>query len=359
MNSDDDMAPVPVSSRMMREAQEMAAFKAFELEADCSKPQDSKRKRKKEKDRTRDKKHKSKKDKKDKKSKKEKKEKREKKRHKGDLKEKESARQKSPSHSSSSSSDQSASSGEEHVPSKPDEEHVPSKPDLPSVERESWMMSAPSRPLIPTHDDQESKEPERPNAHLNELNPYWKNGGTGLPEEDDSSKVATYEPVKSVVGDGGRSWRAKLLRRAQETAKSDGKDVNEFLAERFSKEQLASMERSMAHPRDSRRPRDQDSGREGRHRESDTDGRSGSRDARDRERREGHSRGNNDERYSRGSALGESERVLFAADLREKMQRPDAFEWGRSRESSGGRSSWRDRVRSIDRDGDAGRGRDR
>jgi len=47
----------------------------------------------------------------------------------------------------------------------------------------------------------------KPGQHGLELNPYWKDGGVGLPEELD-------QPVKtktqsSAVGDGGLAWLKK------------------------------------------------------------------------------------------------------------------------------------------------------
>ncbi|KAG1670253.1 CWF19-like protein 2 [Nymphon striatum] len=60
-----------------------------------------------------------------------------------------------------------------------------------------------------------------------ELNPYWKNGGTGLPSE----KPKKIE--RTVVGDGGLSWLRRAYKRVHEQAEEQGKSPEEIAAERW------------------------------------------------------------------------------------------------------------------------------
>lgn len=62
--------------------------------------------------------------------------------------------------------------------------------------------------------------------HRLELNPFWKGGGTGLPD------AAAAVPL-SGTGDGGLSWLRKALQRCIETAKEENRSVEEVAAERY------------------------------------------------------------------------------------------------------------------------------
>ncbi|KAI7995657.1 CWF19-like protein 2 [Camellia lanceoleosa] len=66
-----------------------------------------------------------------------------------------------------------------------------------------------------------------------ELNPYFKNNGTGYPEEADGTKAGRNQPSSHVVGDGGASWRLKALKRAQEQAAREGMALEEVVGERW------------------------------------------------------------------------------------------------------------------------------
>ncbi|XP_053167495.1 CWF19-like protein 2 isoform X2 [Hemicordylus capensis] len=60
-----------------------------------------------------------------------------------------------------------------------------------------------------------------------ELNPYWKDGGTGLPSEEDISTKAT------LVEDGGLSWLKKSYQRMKEQSEREKRNLEEIVAERY------------------------------------------------------------------------------------------------------------------------------
>lgn len=65
-----------------------------------------------------------------------------------------------------------------------------------------------------------------------ELNPYWKDGGSGLPSENpvtaDSLQQATV-----TVGDQGVAWLRRALQRATEQAADQRRPLREVVAERW------------------------------------------------------------------------------------------------------------------------------
>ncbi|XP_062949994.1 CWF19-like protein 2 isoform X2 [Cynocephalus volans] len=63
-----------------------------------------------------------------------------------------------------------------------------------------------------------------------ELNPFWKDGGTGLPPEDCS--VSSLTKV-SVVEDGGLSWLRKSYQRMKEQAEKQNRNFEDVVAERY------------------------------------------------------------------------------------------------------------------------------
>ncbi|CAL5395320.1 unnamed protein product [Camellia sinensis] len=76
--------------------------------------------------------------------------------------------------------------------------------------------------------------PDQMKENPRELNPYFKNNGTGYPEEDDGTKAGRNQLLSSaVVGDGGASWRLKALKRAQEQAAREGMALEEVVGERW------------------------------------------------------------------------------------------------------------------------------
>ncbi|ORX77922.1 hypothetical protein BCR32DRAFT_270331, partial [Anaeromyces robustus] len=67
-----------------------------------------------------------------------------------------------------------------------------------------------------------------------ELNPYFKNGGKGVPTEDNEAeeKDKPSKP-KYTIGDAGSKWRMIKLRRVFEMAKEEGKPVEEIALMRY------------------------------------------------------------------------------------------------------------------------------
>ena len=87
---------------------------------------------------------------------------------------------------------------------------VPMGPSAAASKRLAELEELSQKP--PPNDE---KDPDEPGRHPLELNPYWKNGGAGLPEEESKG-------TKSVkVGDGGRSWLLRSYKRALERVKED------------------------------------------------------------------------------------------------------------------------------------------
>ncbi|XP_036392810.1 CWF19-like protein 2 isoform X2 [Megalops cyprinoides] len=85
---------------------------------------------------------------------------------------------------------------------------------------------------------EQKKEAEREKArsieeaglHKLELNPYWKDGGTGLPPEEGAGA-----PVKkaALVDDGGLSWLRKSYQRMKEQAEREQRSLEAVVAERY------------------------------------------------------------------------------------------------------------------------------
>lgn len=66
--------------------------------------------------------------------------------------------------------------------------------------------------------------------HERELNPYWKEGGTGLPEENVTQKRAS---APHAVGDGGFSWMKKAYGRCVEQAKEENRTLEDVAIEKY------------------------------------------------------------------------------------------------------------------------------
>uniref|UniRef100_A0A8C6KHT0 CWF19 like cell cycle control factor 2 n=1 Tax=Nothobranchius furzeri TaxID=105023 RepID=A0A8C6KHT0_NOTFU len=109
-----------------------------------------------------------------------------------------------------------------------------------SSQRDEWMtfdflaMRTTSTAERRAEKDQQ-KEAERAKAqaieqaglHKLELNPYWKDGGTGLPPEENVQTA-----VKK-VNDGGLSWLRKNYQRMKEQAEREQRSLSDVVAERY------------------------------------------------------------------------------------------------------------------------------
>nr|XP_009682102.1 PREDICTED: alkylated DNA repair protein alkB homolog 8 isoform X2 [Struthio camelus australis] len=113
----------------------------------------------------------------------------------------------------------------------------------PSLEREEWMtldfMSLKTTSALSVKaekqkekllEQQKAQEIEQARLAERELNPYWKDGGTGLPPEE--GEAASVKKV-TVVEDAGLSWLRKSYRRMKEQAEREKRNFEEIVAERY------------------------------------------------------------------------------------------------------------------------------
>lgn len=173
---------------------------------------------------------------------------------------KHSSKAKKASRQSDSSSSSSSSDEWSEAPSKvcSTEEPKRSADDTSrTVQRDAWMNFEDVIPTISAKDHRAQRRGERtggsrqrekalrtidqPGQHERELNPYWKEGGIGLPKEDEA-KPAEPTLATSAVGDGGLKWLKRAYQRIREQAADEGRSVEEIAAERYgSLEKLESM----------------------------------------------------------------------------------------------------------------------
>lgn len=116
----------------------------------------------------------------------------------------------------------------------------------PRLERDSWMVEAAfeSLPMKSRKEirDKEKQEKEKtkdtnlldqPGMHERELNPYWKDGGIGLPEEATKKEKKESTEVQTLSGDGGLSWMRKSYQRCVQQAEEEGRSLEDVAAERY------------------------------------------------------------------------------------------------------------------------------
>ncbi|VDN34730.1 unnamed protein product [Dibothriocephalus latus] len=91
---------------------------------------------------------------------------------------------------------------------------------------------------------------------VSELNPYWADGGTGLPEDDASTTTTGTKPVLTSTNE---SWLRRAYDRAEEEAQSSGRSVRSILLDRWDEKIVLAMEEAFSrsrHSRDNRSSRD-------------------------------------------------------------------------------------------------------
>ena len=110
--------------------------------------------------------------------------------------------------------------------------------DATKVERESWMISPPTRESQTKEVNEDKQEEDKVEKHVSEreLNPYMKEG-TGVPNNKDASSIVEETKVKT-VGDGGAGWRSKILNRVKQQAMEEGKSMEEIAENRWDLKQL-------------------------------------------------------------------------------------------------------------------------
>ncbi|XP_030056116.1 CWF19-like protein 2 [Microcaecilia unicolor] len=124
-----------------------------------------------------------------------------------------------------------------------EQQQLEEKEDSSDVKRDEWMtldfmsIKATSTASVRA-EKQKLKIVEQEKAELleksqlqaRELNPYWKDGGSGLPSEESEATSAT---KASLVEDGGLSWLQKSYQRMKEQSEREQRDLDEIIAARY------------------------------------------------------------------------------------------------------------------------------
>ncbi|BFI32110.1 hypothetical protein AXG93_1520s1150 [Marchantia polymorpha subsp. ruderalis] len=142
-----------------------------------------------------------------------------------------------------------SSSDSDDIPDRTNEDSAQGiREDAKSKRREAgmeWMLKAPERlfdkPATATPkaaEDHPTLDSERPQVHPRELNPYVSSG------TEESGVQRLPRPPPPPIGDGGASWRLKALKRAQEQAAREGRQLDEVVEERWGS--LATLTSSVA-----------------------------------------------------------------------------------------------------------------
>ncbi|KAM7413215.1 hypothetical protein PAMA_020540 [Pampus argenteus] len=185
------------------------------------------------------------------------KKKREKKSKKKKEKKKKAKREKKTTEAGDGSSESSEDSGDKWVEAQPQtqvakawqvsDESKPTESNsspAPNVQRDEWMtfdfLAMRTTSTAEKRAEKErQKEEERAKAqaieqaglHKLELNPYWKDGGSGLPPEETVGTATKKASI--VVNDGGLSWLRKSYQRMKEQAEREQRSLNDVVAERY------------------------------------------------------------------------------------------------------------------------------
>uniref|UniRef100_A0AAZ3Q1E4 CWF19-like protein 2 n=1 Tax=Oncorhynchus tshawytscha TaxID=74940 RepID=A0AAZ3Q1E4_ONCTS len=209
---------------------------------------------------------------------------------------------------------------------------------------------------------------EQAGLHKLELNPFWKDGGSGLPPEEKASNVLV---KAATVDDGGLGWLRKSYQRMREQAEREQRSLEVIVAERygsmenFQKRMYEAEIAVYGYKRGEGEGRGRGEG-EGRGRgEGEGRGR-GEGEGRGRGKGEGRGRGEEEgrdrQRWRRGQEDGMWRKGEVGMD-RERWRRPDKGrdlpgEKERDGERDSERDGERERARHRDRDRDRNRARD-
>ena len=110
----------------------------------------------------------------------------------------------------------------------------------PPPERDSWMQedfllnlpmsdtSSVSKKNNKAKNREDRDMFDKPGQHARELNPYWKDGGGGLPENKPSLSAPTLSAAPPDV-----SWLLRSLKRMKEQSEETGRDIEDIAAERY------------------------------------------------------------------------------------------------------------------------------
>ncbi|KAM8904865.1 CWF19-like protein 2 isoform 2-T2 [Spinachia spinachia] len=236
-----------------------------------------------------------------------------------------------------------------------------------NVERDEWMTfdflamkttsTAEKRAEKERLKDEEREKAqaiEQAGLHKLELNPYWKDGGTGLPPGETAGAAAK---KGSVVNDAGLSWLRKSYQRMKETAERQQRSLNDVVAERYGSMEEFQQRLSEAEKAAYGQSRGGESDRPAR-----GGWRKGGNEARERWRRNDRDSSPTDTEGCHAARGEERERGGYRG--RERGRGGDRFrdgygERGDERERDGGRDDEGDRDGGRERDRDRGRGRER
>ncbi|XP_029571644.1 CWF19-like protein 2 isoform X2 [Salmo trutta] len=181
---------------------------------------------------------------------------------------------------------------------------------------------------------QKARVIEQAGLHKLELNPFWKDGGSGLPPEEKASNVLI---KAATVDDGGLGWLRKSYQRMREQAEREQRSLEVIVAERY-----GSMEKFQ------KRMDEAEIAVYG-YKRGEGEGR-GEEEGRDRERWR---RGQEDDMWRKGEVGMDREKWMRPEKGRDL---PGEKERGGERERE--RDHHRDRDRDRNRDRDANRERD-
>nr|XP_045002266.1 CWF19-like protein 2 [Jaculus jaculus] len=102
--------------------------------------------------------------------------------------------------------------------------------DFMSVKTVSSSSLKAEKETIRKIEQEKTKALEQSKLLERELNPYWKDGGTGLPSGNCSVSAVT---KASGVEDGGLSWLRKSYQRMKEQAEKENRNFEDIVAERY------------------------------------------------------------------------------------------------------------------------------